>query len=79
MSKILRHSNTCQIKQDSSGKIIEAVVHEFRDRERLLVILNQSVKLSLVWNGKVYEGRMAGLDFTSSGPDVVRSQTSSRG
>lgn len=79
MSEIIRHSNTCDIKQESSGKIVEAVVHEFKVEDRLTVILNQSVKLSMKWNGKVYEGRMAGLDFVSHGPKITRTQTGSRG
>ena len=79
MSEIIRYGNTCSIKQDNSGKIVEAVVHEFKIQDRLVVILNQSVKLFLKWNGKVYEGQMAGLDFTSHGPKITKTQTSTRG
>ena len=31
------------------------------------------------WNGKLYEGRAAGMDFTSKGPAVSRTQTGIRG
>lgn len=79
MSEIIRYGNTCDVQQVGTGKIVEAVVHEFRFKDRLTVVLNQSVKLALVWNGKVYEGRMAGLDFTSNGPQVIKTQTSIRG
>lgn len=79
MTEILRHGATCQVKQAGSGKLIEAVVHEFRDKDRLTVVVNQSVKLFLKWNGKVYEGKMAGLDFVSDGPKVQKTQTSIRG
>lgn len=79
MSEILRHGATCQVKQAGSGKILEAAVHEFREKDRLTVVLNQSVKLFLKWNGRAYEGMMAGLDFVSDGPSVKKAQTSIRG
>jgi hypothetical protein len=43
------------------------------------VVLNKSIKLPMVWNGKVYEGKMAGLDFVSDGPALNKTQTSIRG
>lgn len=79
MTEVLRYNSTCQVKQAASGKVLEAAVHEFKDKERLTVVVNKSVKLFLTWNGKVYEGRMASLDFVSNGPVVTKSQTSIRG
>lgn len=79
MAEEIRHGETCSIEQVSTGKIVEGVVQDFKYQNRLVVILNKSVKLSLVWNGKVYEGRMAGLDFVTAGPSINRTQTSSRG
>jgi hypothetical protein len=26
----------------------------------------------MIWNGKLYEGRMAGIDFTTSGPTITK-------
>lgn len=79
MSVITRHSETCIVRQADSKKSVEAVVQEFVEHSRLNVVLNKSVKLSMKWNGKVYEGRMAGLDFVSDGPTISRTQTSVRG
>ena len=79
MAEVIRHSDTCSIEQVSTGKVIEGVVQDFKYQNRLVVILNKSVKLSLVWNGRIYEGRMAGLDFVTAGPVINRTQTSSRG
>lgn len=79
MGEILRYNSTCKVKQEGSGKTVDAVVHEFKDKDHLTVILNQSVKLPMKWNGKVYEGRMAGLDFVSNGPTVTKTQVSIRG
>ena len=59
---------TCTIKSIPGGKLVEAVIMEFKQGERLLVVLNKSVKLSMAFNGRNYEGRAAGLDFESNGP-----------
>ena len=77
--EISRHSDKCIVKQANSSKEVEAVVFEFNEHRSLTVVLNKSVKLPMTWNGKLYEGRMAGIDFVSSGPKVNRSTTSIRG
>jgi len=79
VSTITRHSDTCQIKQSSSGKIVEAVVQDFQEHVVLHVIVSKAVKIAMKWNGKVYEGRMASMDFVSDGPTVSKTSTSSRG
>ena len=75
MSTILRHGDTCQIKVAKSSNTVDAVVSKFIFEERLDVILNQSVKLSLTWNGRCYEGRGAGMDVESAGPTVTKTRT----
>lgn len=77
--EISRHSDKCTIKQANSSKEVEAVVFEFTEHRSLTVVLNKSVKLPMTWNGKLYEGRMAGIDFVSIGPKVNKSTTSIRG
>lgn len=79
MSIVTRHSETCKVIQESSKKSVDAVVQTFIENERLDVILNKSVKMSMKWNGRIYEGRMAGMDFTSSGPTISKTQTGTRG
>lgn len=79
MTEILRYSETCTVKQADCNKSVEAVVQEFKEKDRLIVILNKSVKLNLKWNGRLYEGRAAGLDFISNGPNVKKTQVSIRG
>jgi hypothetical protein len=70
--EIIRYGDKCSIKQANSGKTVDAEVYEFKERERLIVVLNKSVKLPMIWNGKLYEGRMAGIDFTTSGPSITK-------
>ena len=79
MSKIRSHSDVCDVKNVTSNKIVEAVVQDFKELDTLYVIINKSVKLAMKWNGRVYEGRMAGMDFVSNGPKISVIETSSRG
>lgn len=73
--EISRHDATCKVQQAGSSKTVDAEVHEFKEQDRLTVVLNKSVKLPMKWNGKLYEGRMAGLDFITSGPKVTKTST----
>jgi len=73
--EIVRYGDKCIVKQDNSSKTVEAIVFEFTEQKHLTVVLNKSVKLPMTWNGKLYEGRMAGIDFTSTGPSIQRNTT----
>jgi len=72
MSEMTRHSDKCMVTCVSSKKSSEADVMEFTDRKHLVVSLNRSVKLTMKWNGRCYEGRTAGLDFETAGPKVSK-------
>ena len=65
----------CIIKQVNSSKSVEAVVYEFAEQKHITVVLNKSVKLPMTWNGRMYEGRMAGIDFISDGPKITKFKT----
>ena len=73
--EIVRYGDTCTVKQANNSKTVEAVVYEFTEQKHLTVVLNKSVKIPMAWNGKLYEGRMAGIDFTSIGPLIQRNTT----
>jgi uncharacterized Fe-S radical SAM superfamily protein PflX len=73
--EIVRYGDKCTVKQANSSKTVEAVVYEFTEQKHLIVVLNKSVKLPMTWNGKMYEGRMAGIDFISTGPTIQRNTT----
>ena len=68
-------NDKCVIKQVNSSKSVEAVVYEFAEQKHLIVVLNKSVKLPMTWNGRMYEGRMAGIDFISDGPKITKFKT----
>ena len=73
--EIIRHDTTCKVQQAGSSKLVDAEVHEFKEQDRLTVVLNKSVKLPMKWNGRQYEGRMAGLDFVTPGPKITKTST----
>lgn len=73
--EVIRIGETCEVKQLTRNTSVIGEVHEFKERERLVVVLNKSVKLNMRWNGKVYEGAMGGLDFVSNGPAVTKNKT----
>ena len=79
MSSITRYSDSCEVKQEGTGKTVIAEIMAFNEGRNLTVVMNKSVKLLMNWNGRVYEGRMAGLDFVSAGPKLTKTQTASRG
>ena len=68
----IRFDPTCTITQLSSRKDVVAEVHEFSQHDRLIVVVNKSIKVHMKWNGKMYEGAMAGMDFVSAGPVIER-------
>lgn len=63
-------SDKCTVKAVASGKEMSADVIAFHDKRNLTVAVN-TVKLLMNWNGRVYEGRMAGMDFESAGPKTI--------
>ena len=75
MATILRHSNTCVVKQATTGREATGEIMAFNEGRNLTVVMNKSVKIMMTWNGRMYEGRSAGMDFTSAGPTVSKTQT----
>ena len=73
--EIFRYGDKCLVTQANTNRSVEAEVFDFKEQKSLTVVLNKSVKLPMVWNGKSYEGKMAGIDFTSTGPSIKRSTT----
>jgi hypothetical protein len=78
-SQNVYYSDSCIVTQANNNRSVEAEIQDFRPRDRLIVVINRAVKLHLKWNGRVYEGQSAGMDFVSDGPQVTRTQTSVRG
>jgi len=77
--EVTRVGDKCLVKQEKTNKSVEAEVLHFNEKRNLTVVLNKSVKMNMVWNGRQYEGRMSGFDFVTDGPVVSKSTTSMRG
>jgi hypothetical protein len=75
MATITRHSDTCVVRQSSSGRTLTGEVMAFNEGRNLTVVMNKAVKLMMTWNGRIYEGRSAGMDFESTGPTISKTQT----
>lgn len=64
------YKDKCTVKAVGSGKAMEADVIAFNEKRNLTLAVN-TVKLMMTWTGRVYEGRMAGMDFESEGPAQI--------
>jgi hypothetical protein len=73
------NSDKCTVKAVASGKEMSAEVIAFHEKRNLTVAINKSVKLLMTWNGRMFEGNAAGLDFESEGPKVIAEYKSPRG
>lgn len=70
------YADTCAVTNTDHGRTVEAEILNFVPERVLDVSLDRSVKLSMRWQrspagGGLYVGNMAGMEFTSSGPDQV--------
>ena len=50
---------------------MEADVLSFKEEQFLSVAIAE-MKISMKFNGKLYEGKAAGMDFTTPGPKVTK-------
>jgi hypothetical protein len=71
MQEYRKVSDSCEVTCLDNNKTATAVVLEFKEHQKLVVVLNQSIKLSLMWNGRKYLGKGSGLEFTSDGPEIT--------
>lgn len=77
--EIIRNENKCLVKSTKANNFVEAEIMDFDFQKKMTVVINKSVKVSMVWSGKIYEGRAAGMDFMSDGPKITKTQQSIRG
>lgn len=78
MSSIPAYSDKCKLKNSNNGVEVDAEILEFKPQKLLVVSINRSVKVTLKYNGKSYVGSMAGMEFTSAGPDEIIKYTGRR-
>lgn len=61
--------DTCEVICEDNGRKMVADVLSFSKNKMLTVSIDRSLKLTLAWNGKIYEGNMGPISFVSNGPD----------
>lgn len=61
----------CEVICEDNGRKMVADVISFFEKKNLTVSIDRSIKLTLQWNGKLYEGHMGKLSFVSNGPDIT--------
>lgn len=61
----------CDVTCVDTGVTVTADILDFKQGKTLSVSVNKSVKMIMPFNGKVYEGKISGLTFTSNGPKVT--------
>ena len=64
----------CKLTCTSNGITMDADVMSFSEGNFLTVAIAE-MKVSMNFNGKLYEGRAAGMNFTSTGPRVIKQYT----
>jgi hypothetical protein len=63
--------DTCLVTCVDNDKVITAELLDFKEKRLLSVSLNRSMRLNMQWNGMIYEAKMSGMTFTSSGPKIT--------
>jgi hypothetical protein len=61
----------CKLTCTSNGITMDAVVLSFKEEQFLSVAIAE-MKISMNFNGKLYEGKAAGMNFTTPGPRVTK-------
>ena len=68
MNMKIKYEDVCQVTCEDNDKILTAEILDFKEGKMLTVSLDRSIKLTMPWNGKIYEGKMMGRSFVTTGP-----------
>jgi len=74
----VEHADTCEIHNTDRDRTMKVEILDFRPQNKLVVSIERSVKVTLTYDEfhKVYIGSMAGMEFTSSGPQEFETRGS---
>lgn len=61
----------CKVRSVPGNRIAEGVVMEFQPGVSITAVVNKTMKIIMRFNGRVYEGRAAGMDFETTGPTTT--------
>ena len=68
----ITHSSTSLVTCSDNGKSMTAEVISFTPNQRLVVSIERSIKMEMIFNSKtqLYMAKQSGLEFVSRGPDI---------
>lgn len=69
-NEIKRIATNCQVTCEDNNKTVDAEVMDFQEGKKLTAVLNKSIKITMLWNGRIYEGKSLGMSFISKGPKI---------
>jgi hypothetical protein len=64
------YEENCKLHCTDKDQIVEAVVMQYTPKDYLTVVLATN-KIHMKWNGKLFVGNAAGLEFTTPGPNEI--------
>jgi hypothetical protein len=69
----MMYKSTTTVTCSDNGKSMIAEVISFNPKQRLVVSIERSIKMEMVYNTKsqLYMARQSGLEFASSGPGNI--------
>ena len=69
----IEYADKCEIHNTDRDKTMTVEVLDFLPQKKLVVSVQRSIKVTLTYNEyhKVYIGSMAGMEFTSHGPQEI--------
>lgn len=72
----IEYEDTCMVTCSDTGRTVKSEVLSFSPEHVLSVSVGRSVKVNMTWSPKtkVYVGNMAGMEFTSRGPNSSKYQ-----
>jgi hypothetical protein len=65
------YEKTAIVTNTRNNQSVEAEVDNVQSGKSLDVFL-ANTKIHMRWNGKIYVGNMAGMEFTTSGPKEIK-------
>ena len=69
----LTHKSTTTVTCSDNGKSTVAEVLSFNPKKRLIVSLERSIKMEMIFDDRrqLYMSKQSGLEFASSGPEII--------
>lgn len=61
---------TIKVTCTDNDKVVDADLLGFHDKKHIDVTIN-TVRVRLIWSGKLYIGNMAGYEFAAHAPEIV--------